>query len=198
MQSTKIQHLIQLFSKLPGLGPRSGRRAVLHLLQSKEKHMQPLLNALQDATHSIQTCQQCYGLDTHSPCQICSDIKRDNQQLCVVESVADLWALERSAFFRGQYFVLGGSLSAVRGVGPEDLRLGALRQYLQAKPIKELVFALNATLDSQTTMYYVIEQLKGFPIKFSTLAHGVPLGGELDYLDDGTLNTAFQHRKDVA
>ena len=198
MNSTEIQHLIQLLSRLPGLGPRSGRRVALHLLQKKESHMAPLIDAISHAYRLIQTCQSCFNLDTQAICSLCRDPKRDHQALCIVESVSDLWAIERSNTYRGVYFVLGGNLSAIQGIGPDQLNLESLVEKLQAKPFTEVVFALSATLDGQTTMHYVRERIQAYVGNISSLAHGVPVGGELDYLDDGTLATAMAHRYKVA
>lgn len=198
MNSPEIQRLIQLLSRIPGLGPRSGRRAALHLLQKKDAHMTPLIDALNSAYQSITVCKSCYNLDTQNPCCLCTDAKRDQRTLCIVESVSDLWAMERSNTFRGQYFVLGGMLSAIQGIGPEQLNLGALVEKLKAQIFDEVIFALSATLDGQTTMHYVRERISPYVQNTSSLAHGVPVGGELDYLDDGTLATALVHRYKVA
>ncbi len=198
MNSAEIQRLIQLLSRLPGLGPRSGRRAALHLLQKKESHMAPLIAAMSHAHSTIQTCQSCFNLDSHKLCSLCRDPKRDCQTICIVESVSDLWAMERSNTYRGLYFVLGGNLSAMQGIGPDQLNLGALVAKLQVQPFQEAIFALSATLDGQTTMHYVRERIATYVSNISSLAHGVPVGGELDYLDDGTLATAMAHRYKVA
>jgi recombination protein RecR len=198
MNSPEIQRLIQLLSRIPGLGPRSGRRAALHLLQKKDAQMVPLIEALDSAYHSITTCKSCYNLDTQNPCCLCTDPKRDQRTLCIVESVSDLWAMERSNTFRGQYFVLGGMLSAIQGIGPEQLNLSALVEKLKSQTFDEVIFALSATLDGQTTMHYVRERIAPYVQNTSSLAHGVPVGGELDYLDDGTLATALVHRYKVA
>lgn len=198
MNSSEIQRLIQLLSRLPGLGPRSGRRAALHLLQKKETHMAPLIEAITNAFQTIQTCKSCFNLDSHHTCSICDDPKRDQHTICIVETVSDLWAMERSNTYRGQYFVLGGNLSAIQGIGPDQLNLGALVEKLRSKNFQEAIFALSATLDGQTTMHYVRERITPFVTSISSLAHGVPVGGELDYLDDGTLSTAMTHRYKVA
>lgn len=198
MNSPEIQRLIQLLSRLPGLGPRSGRRAALHLLQKKESHMTPLIEALSCAYQTIQICQRCFNLDSHSICSLCRDSKRDPHTLCIVESVSDLWAMERSNTYRGQYFVLGGNLSAMQGIGPEQLNFQQLLEKVQATSFQEVIFALSATLDGQTTMHYVRERIASYVQNISSLAHGVPVGGELDYLDDGTLSTALTHRYKVA
>jgi recombination protein RecR len=197
MSGPEIQRMINALSRLPGLGPRSGRRAALHLLKKKEQLLLPLIDALQTAVDSIKICQVCFSLDTSDPCTICQDPKRDEKQLCVVEDVADLWALERAHVFRGHYHILGGVLSAIDGMGPQQLTFDALMKRIQGGNIKEIILALNATVDGQTTVHYLIDRLKPFDVKLSTLAHGVPVGGELDYLDDGTLSTAFSARRDA-
>ena len=194
MNSPEIQTLIQLLSKLPGLGPRSGRRMALHLLKKREHVLSPLIQALQTAHERIQTCETCHTLDVVTPCTLCCDPTREQHQLCIVADVSDLWALERAKIFRGQYHVLGGVLSAVDGVGPQQLTIPTLLKRLENAPITEVILALNATIDGQTTIHYLQELMADFPIQLSTLAHGVPIGGELDYLDDGTLYTAFQRR----
>lgn len=205
MNSPEIQLLIRHLSKLPGLGPRSGRRLALQLLKKRETLFRPLIQVMQDAEQKIKTCQVCYGLDASDPCQLCQDQTRDTSQLCVVGDVADLWALERANTFKGYYHVLGGALSAIDGVGPQQLTISALLSRLQSPKntgsttpvISEVILALNATVDGQTTIHYLIDQLKDYPIKVSTLAHGMPIGGEMDYLDEGTLFTAFEARRGV-
>lgn len=197
MSGTEIQRLIQYLGKLPGLGPRSGRRLALHLLKKREQVMRPLIEALTTAEAAIKTCQTCYGLDTRDPCSVCTDPRRDSGVLCVVQDVADLWALERANVFRGRYHVLGGVLSAIDGMGPNQLTIGPLIDRIQKTGVKEVVLALNATIDGQTTIHYLIDRLQPSGVSLSTLAHGVPIGGELDYLDDGTLTTAFTARRVV-
>jgi len=192
-----LDDLIQKLSKLPGLGPRSARRMVLHLLKKRDHLMQPLIDSMTQAFSGVKVCTTCHNFDSHDPCHICNDPKRSESQVCVVADVSDLWAFERAHIFRGKYHVLGGLLSAVDGMGPEKLSLPSLIKRLENSPIQEVVFALNATIDGQTTMHYVMSQLKHLPLTFSNLAHGVPLGGELDYLDEGTLSLAFQARKAV-
>lgn len=184
-----------LLAKLPGLGPRSARRAVLHLLKRREALMLPLIEALQQAVHGVQACSVCGNLGGSDPCEICCDPRRDRSLICVVEDVADLWALERSHAYRGQYHVLGGTLSALEGIRPEDLRIEALLERLKDGQVKEIILALNATVEGQTTAHYVIEKLAGTNIVASKLAHGLPVGGELDYLDDGTLTAALHARR---
>lgn len=195
MQGPEIQRLIQHLSRLPGLGPRSGRRLALHLLKKREQLLHPLIEVMQTAVSTVQTCSVCYNLDTTSPCQICADPRRDTTQICVVEDVADLWALERASIFKGHYHVLGGVLSAIDGVGPNQLMIGQLLQRVEQGQISEIILALNATVDGQTTVHYLMDRLAPFPAQISTLAHGVPIGGELDYLDDGTLSMAFSARR---
>lgn len=195
MSGPEIQRMIQLLSRLPGLGPRSGRRVALHLLKKRELLLKPLIDALQTADAAIQTCKVCFSLDTCNPCSICSDSKRDDHLLCVVADVSDLWALERSQVLRGRYHVLGGLLSALEGIGPSQLTIEPLIQRIENQKIQEVVLALNATVDGQTTLHYIADRLQPYNIKLSSLAHGVPIGGELDYLDEGTLSTAFVERR---
>ena len=197
MTGTQIDQLIQLLAKLPGLGPRSARRAALHLIDRKESLLRPLAQALGQAADTVAPCDICGNLDSVQPCAICRDQRRDPSQICVVESVADLWALERSGVFRGRYHVLGGTLSALDGVGPEDLNVGALLARAGDDAVGEVILATNATVDGQTTAHFLAEKLSDCNVKVSGLAHGVPVGGELDYLDDGTLATALGSRHPV-
>ncbi len=190
-----LERLIQYLAKLPGLGPRSARRAALHLVKRREALMQPLAKALSDAALSIKTCSVCGNLDTREPCAICNDPRRDQAIICVVEDVADLWALERSAAFAGTYHVLGGTLSALDGIGPEDLNVPALLTRARAEAVTEVILATNVTVDGQTTAHYIADRLQGCGVAVSGLAHGVPVGGELDYLDEGTIGTAFRARR---
>ncbi|MPZ10825.1 MAG: recombination protein RecR [Kiloniellaceae bacterium] len=192
-----LERLIQLLARLPGLGPRSARRAVLHLMQKREALMLPLAAAMVRAAESVTLCTTCGNLDTRNPCGICQDVTRDAKLLCVVEDVADLWALERSGAFKGRYHVLGGTLSAIDGRGPEQLNLGGLAARATTAPsgVEEVILALSATVDGQTTAHYISERLAGSGVKISRLAHGVPVGGELDYLDDGTLTAALKARR---
>jgi recombination protein RecR len=190
-----LESLIQLLSKLPGLGPRSARRAALHLVKRRESLMQPLAEVMRAVAERIRACSTCGNLDTEDPCALCRDPRRDPQVLCVVEDVADLWAIERTAAFRGRYHVLGGTLSALEGVGPEDLRIDSLIARAAGGEIKELILALNATVEGQTTAHYVTDRLAGTGVAVSRLAHGVPVGGELDYLDEGTLSAALAQRR---
>ena len=191
----QIEQLIQLLGKMPGLGPRSSRRAVLQIIKKKESYMLPLATLLKEVAEGIKTCKQCGNLDTTPLCGVCQDVRRDPSIICVVEDVSDLWALERTAAFKGLYHVLGGTLSAVQGIRPEDLNIGTLIERAKAKETSEVILATNATVDGQTTAHYIIEQLKGAPVLVTAIAHGVPIGGELDYLDDGTLSAALKERK---
>ena len=190
-----LQELIKLLGKLPGLGPRSGRRAALYLLKNNEKSMLPLLEAMKKVVATIQTCLECGNFDTTQPCSLCRDRTRDLRQLCIVEDVADLWALERTSSFRGVYHVLGGVLSALGGIGPEQLKIPHLINRIQQLQTEEVIIALNATVEGQTTVYYLNDRLQQLNLKVTTLAHGVPVGGELDYLDDGTLSMALNARR---
>jgi recombination protein RecR len=194
---TEIDRLIQLLARLPGLGPRSARRAVLHLIKRRESLMQPLAQALGDAAEAILVCGTCGNLDTVEPCGICMDEKRDGGTVCVVEDVADLWALERTRSFKGRYHVLGGRLSALDGVGPEDLNIAGLVARAETGDIREVILAMNLTVDGQTTAHYIADRLGHTKVDVTRLAHGVPVGGELDYLDDGTLETALRSRRTV-
>ncbi len=198
MASHEIEGLTQALARLPGLGPRSARRAVLHLMKKREGALEPLLAALQSVAANLSTCSICGNLDTRDPCAICADPRRDDKSLCVVEEVADLWALDRSRLFPGRYHVLGGRLSALEGVRPEDLGIDRLVVRIAAGGIDEVVLAMNATLEGQTTAHYLAERLEKFPIRLTQLAHGLPVGGELDYLDEGTLAQALRARRPVA
>ncbi len=189
--------MIDLIARLPGLGPRSARRAALFLLKRPEALLAPLSQALGEAADKIQQCGTCGNFDTLQPCAVCRAPGRDDGLLCVVEDVPDLWALERAGAFRGRYHVLGGVMSALDGVGPEDLSIGLLLERVRAGAFREVILALNATVDGQTTAHYVAEQLQGQDVEVTRLAHGVPVGGELDHLDDGTLATALRARRGV-
>ncbi|EKE08932.1 MAG: Recombination protein RecR [uncultured bacterium] len=198
MISDELKTLIHLFSKLPGLGPRSGKRIALHLLQHRTTTLPALAESLQLAGVKVKDCSRCGNLDSQDPCGLCQDSRRDQSLICVVESVADLWALERSASFKGQYHVLGGVLSALDGVGPKDIRLASLLQRCQKEKVQEVILALNATVEGQTTSHYITERLKEVVVlQVTSLARGVPLGGELDYLDEGTLSAALLSRRSV-
>ena len=190
----EIERLIQLLARLPGLGPRSARRAALHLIKKRELLMAPLASALQTAMEKIEICKTCGNIDTQNPCTVCTDAKRDQSIIVVVADVADLWALERAHAVNGRYHVLGGTLSPLDGVGPQDLAIDALISRAHDPAVKELILALNATVDGQTTAHYITELLHDANVKVTRLAHGVPVGGELDYLDEGTLSAAIKQR----
>jgi recombination protein RecR len=190
-----IARLIELLAKLPGLGPRSARRAVLYLLKKRDNVMLPLAAALEEARLQVKNCSLCGNLDSIDPCAICADPRRDRSLICVVEDVDDLWALERAAVMRGHYHVLGGTLSALDGIGPQELRVGALLDRIRTGQVQEVILALSATVEGQTTAHYLVDHLAPFAITVSRLAHGVPVGGELDYLDEGTLAAAFRARR---
>ena len=197
MASQEIDALAGALSKLPGLGPRSARRVVLHLMKKRETVMQPLLKALVNVDEQLVNCETCGNIDTVNPCGICADPRRDMKSICVVEDVSDLWALDKSRLFPGKYHVLGGKLSALDGVRPEDLNIEALVRRIEFGGIDEVVLAMNATLEGQTTSHYLAERLEQFPVRLTQLAHGVPVGGELDYLDEGTLAQALRARRPV-
>ncbi len=197
MAGAEIDRLIQLLAKLPGLGPRSARRAALQLIRRRESLMEPLARALAEAAAAIRICSTCGNIDTKDPCAICADPRRDAATICVVEQVADLWALERTAQFKGRYHVLGGTLSALDGIGPDDLRIPQLVARARRESVTEVILATNATVEGQTTAHYIAESLAGSGIAVTGLAHGVPVGGELDYLDDGTLLAALKARRTV-
>ncbi len=190
----EIERLIQLLAKLPGLGPRSARRAALTLLKKREALLEPLGAAMREAAAAIRVCEICGNLDTTSPCALCRDPRRDAHLLCVVEDVADLWALERAGVFRGKYHVLGGALSALDGITPERLNVASLLKRV-GEGVDEVILAVNATVEGQTTAHYLMDMLAASGVKVTRLAHGVPVGGELDYLDEGTLNAAFKARR---
>ncbi|MEO1101317.1 MAG: recombination mediator RecR [Pseudomonadota bacterium] len=193
----EILRMIELIGKLPGLGPRSARRAALHLLKRKDQLLIPLADALAEAADKIETCDTCGNFDTMQPCAVCQAPGRDDGLICVVEDVPDLWALERAGAFRGRYHVLGGVLSAIDGIGPDELNLAPLDARVSAGGVREVILALNATVDGQTTAHYVAERLEPTGVSVTRLAHGVPVGGELDHLDDGTLSTALRSRRGV-
>ncbi|MCA3711159.1 MAG: recombination protein RecR [Phenylobacterium sp.] len=191
----EIERLISLLSRLPGLGPRSARRAALTLLKRREQLMTPLAEALADAAAKVRACSACGALDTRDPCMVCADGTRDPGLICVVEEAGALWALERAGAFRGRYHVLGGLLSALDGVGPEDLRVADLVARVSAGGVREVILALPATVDGQTTAHYLAERLAASGAEVTLLARGVPVGGELDWLDDGTLTQALRARR---
>lgn len=190
----EIERLVQLLARLPGLGPRSARRAVLHLIRKREELLAPLADAMRVAQERIVVCPACGNIDTSDPCSICRDQRRDPSILVVVETVSDLWALERAGLLNARYHVLGGVLSPLDGVGPEDLAIPGLVERVRGGEIREIVLAVNATVDGQTTAHYVADVLSPFGVKVTRLAHGVPVGGELDYLDEGTLAAALERR----
>ena len=193
--SAEIERLVQLLARLPGLGPRSARRAALQLVKKKEQLLAPLAAALTEARDAILTCETCGNIDTLSPCTLCRDEGRDRSLICVVEEVGDLWALERAGVLNGLYHVLGGTLSPLDGVGPEDLSIAKLVERARVPEVKEVLLALNATVEGQSTAHYLTDQLSAPDLTISRLAHGVPIGGELDYLDEGTLTAAVKARK---
>lgn len=195
MVGPEIERLIQLLSRLPGLGPRSARRVALHLVDKRDVLLQPLAQAMTEVAEKVKTCSVCGNYDSIDPCSICRDDRRDGTVLCVVEDVGALWAMERTGAFRGRYHVLGGLLSALDGVGPEDLGLPRLAERASAPEIREVILATPATVEGQTTAHYIADQLAGAGVTVSGLAHGVPVGGELDYLDDGTISAALRARR---
>jgi recombination protein RecR len=190
----EIERLIQLLAKVPGLGPRSARRAALHLIKKKEQLLQPLAAAMGEAVEKVRVCSTCGNVDTTDPCMICTDPRRDAATLIVVEDVADLWALERAGAMNVRYHVLGGTLSPLDGIGPDQLNIRSLVDRLAGGEVKEVILAVNATVEGQTTAHYITDQLSGLDVRVTRLAHGVPVGGELDYLDEGTLAAALKSR----
>lgn len=198
MASQEIEALTGALSRLPGLGPRSARRAVLWLIKRRETALVQVLDALSAVREALVECDTCGNVDTTNPCGICADPRRDQRSLCVVEEVADLWALDRARLFTGTYHVLGGRLSALDGVRPEDLTIDRLLTRVAAGGIDEVLLAMNATLEGQTTAHYIAERLEGYPVRVTQLAHGLPVGGELDYLDEGTLAQAIRARRPVS
>lgn len=201
MAEGPLDQLIKSFARLPGLGPRSARRIALHLLTNKNKAMMPLIEALEQTEISVLVCSQCGNLDTASPCRICTDIKRNRASICVVASIADLWAIERTGAYKGLYHILGGVLSALDGIGPDQLRITPLLAYIQNEQnnaVEEIILALSATVDGQATAHYLTDRLQeSTDVKITRLAHGVPVGGELDYLDDGTITMALKSRANI-
>ena len=197
MIHSEIDHLVRLVSKLPGLGLRSARRIVLHLLNNKEKEMFVLSNEIRDVAERVKFCVICGNMDTSEECYICKDEKREETTICVVESVGDLWAIERSGVFSGRYHVLGGVLSALDNIGPDDLRINSLIDRAKSEKIKEVILANSATVDGQTTAHYIADQLGSSDVILSRLAQGLPMGGELDFLDDGTITQALKARSQV-
>lgn len=198
MASQEIETLAQVLARLPGLGPRSARRAVLWLIKRRDTSLGQLRDALEVLQDRLVECTTCGNVDTSDPCAICADPRRDARSICVVEDVSDLWALDRARLFTGRYHVLGGRLSALDGVRPEDLSIAPLIERVGAGGIDEVVLAMNATLEGQTTAHYIAERLEGMPVRVTQLAHGLPVGGELDYLDEGTLAQALRARRPVS
>jgi recombination protein RecR len=190
----EIEKLIQLLAKVPGLGPRSARRAALHLVKKKDQLLGPLASAMAEAHQKVRICSTCGNVDTSDPCTVCTDDRRDNTTIIVVEDVSDLWALERAGAMNAAYHVLGGTLSPLDGVGPDDLNIKGLVRRVMDGHVRELIIAVNATVEGQTTAHYITGQLQGLDVKITRLAHGVPVGGELDYLDEGTLTAAMRAR----
>ncbi|KCV81190.1 recombination protein RecR [Actibacterium atlanticum] len=190
-----IEDLIELMARLPGLGPRSARRAVLHMIKKRALLMTPLADALQQVAVTARECLSCGNIGTHDICEICESEKRNTGEICVVEDVADLWAMERGQMFKGRYHVLGGTLSALDAIGPDELRIPQLITRVQNDGVQEVILALNATVDGQTTAHYIADQLEKLDVRVTSLAQGVPIGGELDYLDDGTISAALKARK---
>lgn len=190
----EIEKLIQLLAKVPGLGPRSARRAALHLVKKKDQLLGPLAEAMGEAHRKVRICSCCGNVDTCDPCSVCTDDRRDTSVIIVVEDVSDLWALERSGAMNTAYHVLGGTLSPLDGVGPDDLNIRGLVERVSKGEVRELIIAVNATVEGQTTAHYITDQLDGLDVKITRLAHGVPVGGELDYLDEGTLTAALRAR----
>ena len=197
MQTSKeIEDLVRALSKLPALGPRSAKRIALHLLKKSNSVLPELINVLNAAAVSVKVCEVCGNLDTSSPCLLCQDAKRDRSLMCIVKDVADAWALERSGIFKGLYHILGGNLSALNGVGPSELNVEALLKRVREGQFSEVIIALDANLDGLTTSHYIAELLEPFNLKISRIAYGVPVGGELDYLDDGTISQAIKSRQE--
>lgn len=190
----EIERLVQLLAKLPGLGPRSARRAALHLIQKKDELLQPLARAMQVVVDTVVVCSNCGNIDTADPCVICTDPRRDGQTIVVVETVSDLWALERASAINARYHVLGGALSPLDGIGPDELNIDKLVARVSDEAVDEVILAVNATVEGQTTAHYIMDRLAESSVKVSRLAHGVPVGGELDYLDEGTLSAAMRQR----
>ena len=192
--SHKIQELIDLMAKLPGLGPRSARRAVLHMVKKRDAIMKPLADTIHQVSNTAQECTNCGNISTQEMCNICLSEKRATGEICVVEDVADLWAMERTQIFKGKYHVLGGTLSALDAIGPDQLKIPKLMSRIKSESVKEVILALNSTMEGQTTAHYIADQLEIYSIPVTSLAQGVPIGGELDYLDEGTITAALKAR----
>lgn len=193
----EIEKLIQLLAKVPGLGPRSARRAALHLIKKREQLMGPLSHALGEAYDKVKICSRCGNVDTSDPCTVCTDERRDHSVIIVVEDVSDLWALERAAAMNAAYHVLGGTLSPLDGIGPDDLNIKSLVDRVTEGGVREVILAVNATVEGQATAHFITDRLSDLPVKITRLAHGVPVGGELDYLDEGTLTAALRARTSI-
>ena len=197
MIGEEIDRLIRVIAKLPGLGQRSAQRIALHLLKNKTQSLEPLIDSINNAKQKIINCSNCGNIDTINPCSICQDKKRDHNSICILEDISDLWTFERTGFYRGSYHVLGGVLSALNGIGLEELNIDGLIKRLEKKDIKEVILALSATVEGQTTSHVIAEKIEKFNIEVTRLAQGVPIGGEVHYLDENTLNTAFNSRKKI-
>ena len=197
MSGTEIDNLISEISKLPGLGRKSAQRIALYLLKNKEKSLLPLIQTMQESNHKIVNCENCANIDMVSPCSICQDPKRDQQMICVLEDVSDLWTFEQIRFYRGMYHVLGGSLSAINGIGINELSIDKLTQRIEQKNVKEVILALSTTIEGQTTSHVIADKLESLQVDVTRLAQGIPIGGEVHYLDENTLSTAFQSRKKI-
>jgi len=193
----EIDNLVAVFSRLPGFGPRSAKRVVLQLLKKQDVLMTPLINALKLAKNNVCDCEICGNIDTKSPCGVCNDLKRDKTTICVVENVADLWAMERTDIYKGKFHILGGALSAIDGITPQHLNIDGILNRIKQDNISEIILATNLTVEGQSTAHYLAEILRPYNIKTTRLANGVPVGGELDYLDDGTLAVALQARQEI-
>ncbi|XGA09105.1 MAG: recombination mediator RecR [Wolbachia endosymbiont of Xenopsylla cheopis] len=192
-----IKNLIEMFSKLPNLGPASSRRLILHLIRNKEKIMLPLAHSIRELAEQVIECEICGNLETKSPCSICLDQRRNTKLLCVVEDLGDLWAFEKGKIYSGLYHILGGTLSAINGIGPKELNLQKIISRVKESSVEEVIIATNSTLDGQVTAHYIVDLLKGLNVKVSRLACGIPIGGEIDYLDEGTLNAALSSRQEM-
>tara|TARA_B100000029_G_scaffold475556_1_gene518900 strand:- start:128 stop:724 length:597 start_codon:yes stop_codon:yes gene_type:complete len=197
MIGIEVEKLINSIAKLPGLGKRSAQRIALHLLKHKDKSLNPLLSSMQDASNKIVNCGSCGNIDTINPCSICNDKRRDKNTLCIIEDISDLWAFERTGFYRGLYHVLGGALSAIEGIGIEELNIDNLIKRVEKEKYKEVILALSATTEGQTTSHVIVDKIEPFNIEITRLAQGLPVGGEVQYLDENTLNTAFQARRKI-
>lgn len=193
--NNEIESLIALLAKLPGFGKRSARRAVLHMINKRESLMQPITKQISEVYNKVSKCEKCGNITTYTSCFVCSDENRDKTKICVVSDVSDLWAMERANTFKGRFYVLGGLLSALDGIGPESLKIPLLVERIMSEEIKEVILALSATINGQTTAHYIVDQISQCGVEITSLAHGVPIGGELDYLDEGTIEVAFKGRK---